>query len=69
MTVTFTWQDMALITIVFLWCVHLANKSGYNFGVETEKYRKHQEELEKSGNFFMAHGRMVACPKPPPKMP
>ena len=69
MTITFTWQDLALIAICFCWCIYLANKSGYKYGLGEERYRKHQGDLEKSGDFFMWKGMRIQSPKPPPKSP
>lgn len=69
MTITLTWQDLALIAICFYWCIYSANKIGYKSGRLDEKYTKHQEDLEKSGDFFMWKGMRIQSPKPPPKNP
>lgn len=63
---TLIWQDIVLIIFVVVFLMRMSYNWGNTEGRETERFRRKQADLEKSGNFFWSHGvRIPRTPYPP----
>jgi hypothetical protein len=60
-----------MLFIVFIGLVaRLYYKTGYNTGYRQACFNQKQDELEKSGRFFLSsNGVKMPIPNPPPKAP
>lgn len=64
------WQDVLLIFILSVIVTRWMYTTGYKDGYRKAEFDKRQEEIRKSGNYFISqNGTLIPVPPTPPMQP